>query len=62
MGAAGRHQVIPGGAYHADIPLAGAGKQGKRQVVVREEAPNVEQRELSVYEWLAQAAAQGGAQ
>jgi transposase len=56
----GRHQVIPGGAYHADIPLSGAGKQGKRQVVVREEAPKVEQRELWVYERLAQAAAEGG--
>jgi transposase len=56
----GRHQVIPGGAYHADMPLAGAGKQGKRQVVVREAAPQVEQRPLSVYERLA-AAADGGA-
>ncbi len=56
----GRHQVIPGAAYHADLPFAGAGKQGKRQVVVREEAPQVEQRPLSVYERLAQAA-EGGA-
>jgi len=57
----GHHQVIPGGAYHADMPLSGAGKQGKRQVVVREAAPQVEQRPLSVYERLAQAAAEGGA-
>src|SRR2546422_11325135 len=56
----GRHQVIPGAAYHADMPYAGAGKQGKRQVVVREEAPRVEQRPLSGYERLAQAAAEGG--
>jgi transposase len=56
----GRHQVLPGGAYHADMPLAGGGKGGKRQVVLREEAPQVEQRELSVYERLA-AGPQGGA-
>ena len=49
----GRHQVLPGGAYHADMPKICAGKPGKRQVLIREAAPKVEQRELSVYEWLA---------
>lgn len=49
----GRHQVLPGGAYHADLPPAQAGKRGKRQIVVREEAPQVEQRPLAIYEWLA---------
>jgi hypothetical protein len=49
----GRHQVLPGGAHHADIPLAAAGKPGKRQIVLREEAPQVEQRPLSIYELLA---------
>jgi transposase len=53
---AGRHQVIENPAYHADIPLGGGGKRGKRQVVVRDEAPQVEQRPLSIYELLAVAA------
>jgi transposase len=59
----GRHQVIEHAAYHADIPLSYAGKQSKRQVVVREAAPTVEQRPLAVYERLAAAcgAAEGGA-
>jgi transposase len=57
----GRHQVIENPAYHADIPLAGAGKRGKRQVVVQEEAPQVEERPLSVYEWLAAVAPEPGA-
>lgn len=60
----GRHQVLPGGAYHADMPLSGAGKQGKRQIVIQAEAPQVEQRPLALYEWLAAAplesAAAGG--
>ncbi len=53
----GRHQVIEHPAYHADIPLSGGGKRGKRQVIVREEAPKVQQRELSVYDLLAAVAA-----
>lgn len=58
----GRHQVIANPAYHAGIPLGGGGKRGKRQVVVREEAPRVEQRPLSVYELLAvSAVGEGGA-
>jgi hypothetical protein len=61
----GRHQVIENPAYHAGIPLGGRGKRGKRQVVVREEAPTVEQRPLAIYEWLAaaagSAAGEGGA-
>ncbi len=56
----GRHQVIENPAYHADIPLSSAGKRGKRQVVVREEAPKVEERPLSVYEWLAAVAPEQG--
>jgi transposase len=58
----GRHQVIEHAAYHADMPFSLSGKQGKRQVLVREAAPTVEQRELAVYEWLAQAAGSGTAQ
>ena len=49
----GRHQVIENPAYHADIPMGSAGKRGKRQIVVEEAAPKVEERPLSVYEWLA---------
>jgi transposase len=57
----GRHQVIENPAYHADMPISGEGKRGKRQVVVREEAPQVQQRPLSVYEWLAAFASGSGA-
>jgi transposase len=49
----GRHQVLPGGAYHADLPRAEAGQRGKRQIMIREEAPQVEQRSLAIYERLA---------
>jgi transposase len=60
----GRHQVLPGGAYHADMPLSGRGSRGKRQIVIRDEAPQVEQRPLALYEQLAteswESAAAGG--
>jgi transposase len=60
----GRHQVLPGGTYHADMPLAGRGSRGKRQIVIRDEAPQVEQRPLALYERLAaeswESAAAGG--
>jgi transposase len=49
----GRHQVLPGGAYHADMPLSGTGSRGKRQIVIHDEAPQVEQRPLALYELLA---------
>jgi transposase len=60
----GRHQVLPGGAYHVDIPLSGSGSGGKRQIVIPEAAPQVEQRPLALYELLAtehwEGAAAGG--
>lgn len=56
-----RHQVIQNAAYHADIPLGNAGKPGKRQIVVREEGPQVQQRPLAVYELLATEASGNGA-
>jgi hypothetical protein len=60
----GRHQVLPGGDYHADMPLSGRGSRGKRQIVIRDEAPQVEQRPLALYEQLAteswESAAAGG--
>jgi transposase len=60
----GRHQVLPGGDYHADMPLSGTGSRGKRQILIRDEAPQVEQRPLAQYERLAreswESAAAGG--
>lgn len=60
----GRHQVLPGGAYHADMPRSGTGSRSKRQIVIRDEAPQVEQRPLALYERLAteswESAATGG--
>lgn len=60
----GRYQVLPGGDYHADMPFSGTGRRSKRQIVIRDEAPQVEQRPLALYEWLAtgsgESAAAGG--
>ena len=35
------------------MPLSGTGSRGKRQITIRDEAPQVEQRPLALYERLA---------
>jgi transposase len=49
----GRHQVITVAGHHQDMPMESQSRRGKVQIVLRERAPQVEVRPLSVYEALA---------
>jgi len=49
----GRHQVITVAAHHQEMPTGSTNRRGKAQIVLREGAPQVEVRPLSVYEALA---------
>jgi transposase len=49
----GRHQVITVAAHHQDMPMGSQSRRGKAQIVLRQRAPQVEVRPLSVYEALA---------
>jgi transposase len=49
----GRHQLITVAAHHQDMPTGSSPRRGKAQILIRERAPQVEVRSLSVYEALA---------